>query len=145
MNYFLIILLIFLDQCSKWIIQSRFLLHESIPIVKNIFHITYVQNAGAAFGILKNQKIFFIIATVFIMASIFIYIYKQTKLHKILSVSLSLVIAGAIGNLIDRIRFGYVIDFFDFRIWPVFNIADMCIVFGAIGLCYYMVFLENRS
>ncbi|WP_053956931.1 signal peptidase II [Inediibacterium massiliense] len=145
MNYFLIILLIFLDQCSKWIIQSRFSVHESIPIVKNIFHITYVQNVGAAFGILKNQKMFFIIATVFIVSSIFIYIYKQKNLHKILTGSLSLVIAGAIGNFIDRIRFGYVVDFFDFRIWPVFNIADMCIVFGAIGLCYYMIFLENRS
>ncbi|MCT4606416.1 MAG: signal peptidase II [Marinisporobacter sp.] len=143
MNYVLILLLIIIDQISKWMIQSKFLINESMPIIKNIFHLTYVQNFGAAFGILKQQKIFFVVMTIFVIGGIVIFLKKQKNLHKLVPYSLSLIVGGAIGNLIDRVRLGYVVDYFDFRIWPVFNIADISIVIGAVLLSYYLIFLDG--
>ncbi|MCT4621370.1 MAG: signal peptidase II [Marinisporobacter sp.] len=143
MNYILILLLIIIDQISKWIIQSKFLVNESIPIIENIFHFTYVQNFGAAFGILKHQKIFFVVMTILVIGGIVVFLKKQKNLHKLVPYSLSLIVGGAIGNLIDRVRLGYVVDYFDFRIWPVFNIADISIVIGAVLLSYYLIFLDG--
>lgn len=143
MNYVLILLLIIIDQISKWMIQSKFLINESMPIIKNIFHLTYVQNFGAAFGILKHQKIFFVVMTIFVIGGIVIFLKKQKNLHKLVPYSLSLIVGGAIGNLIDRVRLGYVVDYFDFRIWPIFNIADISIVIGAVLLSYYLIFLDG--
>lgn len=141
--YFIAILLIAFDQISKYLVVNNMTLSQSIPVIRNIFHITYVINYGAAFGIFKNQRVFFILITIVILA-ILIVIYKQINFHNKLSkIAFTLVISGALGNLIDRIRLGYVVDFFDFRIWPVFNIADMSIVIGAILLSVFLVFIEN--
>ncbi|MFT9497014.1 signal peptidase II, partial [Anaerosolibacter sp.] len=117
--------------------------NESIPIIHNIFHITYVHNYGAAFGILRNQKSFFIVMTLAVVIGTFFFLRTQEKVHPAMKFSLTLIIAGAIGNLIDRIQFGYVRDFFDFRVWPVFNIADMAIVCGATLLSYYMIIIDR--
>ncbi|QZY57134.1 signal peptidase II [Crassaminicella profunda] len=143
MNYLLVLMIIILDQASKFIVQSKFSVNESIPIIKNIFHLTYVQNFGAAFGILKNQKMFFVLMTIFVIGGIIVFLSKQKNLHKLIPYSLSLIVGGAIGNLIDRVRLGYVVDYFDFRIWPVFNMADISIVVGAILLSYYLIFLDE--
>ncbi|MDF2546854.1 MAG: lspA [Anaerosolibacter sp.] len=143
MNYILIVLIIALDQISKQYVQGNLLENESIPIIHNIFHITYVHNYGAAFGILRNQKLFFIIMTLAVVIGTFFFLRTQEKVHPAMKFSLTLIIAGAIGNLIDRIQFGYVRDFFDFRVWPVFNIADMAIVCGAILLSYYMIIIDR--
>lgn len=145
MNYLIIIFIVILDQVTKFMVQSKFLLHESMPIIKNIFHFTYVQNVGAAFGILKHQKLFFIIITCAVIVGVFVFIRKQEDVHKLVIYSLSMIIGGAIGNLIDRVRFGYVVDFFDFMIWPVFNIADSFIVVGVIILSYYLIFIDGRK
>ncbi|QXM05851.1 signal peptidase II [Crassaminicella indica] len=143
MNYLLVLLIVILDQASKVMVQSKFLVNESVPIIKNIFHLTYVQNVGAAFGILKNQKMFFILMTIFVIGGIVLFLHKHKNWHKLVPYSLSLIVGGAIGNLIDRVRLGYVVDFFDFRIWPVFNIADISIVVGAVLLSYYLIFLDK--
>lgn len=145
MNYVLIVFVVILDQLSKYWIQNRFSVHESIPLIRNIFHFTYVQNIGAAFGILQNQRIFFVLITLVVILGIFIFVHRQNNIHKVAVYSLSMIVAGAIGNLIDRIRLGYVVDFFDFRIWPVFNVADISIVVGAILLSYYIIFLDRAS
>ncbi|SHJ13041.1 signal peptidase II . Aspartic peptidase. MEROPS family A08 [Geosporobacter subterraneus DSM 17957] len=142
MNYFIIAAILVLDQITKYMVKSRFILNESIAIIDNIFHLTYVRNFGAAFGILKHQKLFFILLTSVVLIGIIIFIRKQSSLHPIVKLSLSLIIGGAVGNLIDRVAYGYVIDFFDFRIWPVFNIADMAIVIGACLLSYFLIFVE---
>lgn len=142
MNYFLIITILILDQITKYMVKTRFMVNESIAVIENIFHLTYVRNFGAAFGILKHQKLFFIFLTTVVLIGIIIFLRKQPHIHSIAKVSLSLIVGGAIGNLIDRIAYGYVIDFFDFRIWPVFNIADMAIVIGACLLSYYLIFME---
>jgi len=115
-------------------------LFESIPVIPKVFHITYIENPGAAFGILANQRTFFIIITLLILAGVFYFQRKLKTPRLILNISLGLVVGGAIGNLIDRLRVGTVTDFFDFRIWPVFNIADTAVVLGVIYLSYYFLF-----
>ncbi|MEW9123064.1 MAG: signal peptidase II [Thermotaleaceae bacterium] len=145
MSYLVIAAIIILDQVSKFLVINQFDLHQSIPVINNIFHITYVRNYGAAFGILKHQKLFFVIMTTIVVIGIIFYIRKQSFVHAMMKYSLSLIVGGAIGNLVDRLSYGYVIDFFDFRVWPVFNIADMAIVIGAIFLCYYLIFIEQTA
>lgn len=144
MNYFIIALLIMIDQIVKYIVRIRFDVGESIPIIKNIFHLTYVRNIGAAFGILANQKIFFVIITIVVIGGIILFVRKQQNVHKMMLLSLNLIVGGAIGNFIDRVYLGYVVDYFDFRIWPVFNIADINIVIGSILLSYYVIFLDGK-
>lgn len=143
MHWIILILIITLDQTSKFIVLNNFKLYESRPIIEGIFHLTYVRNIGAAFSILQNQRTFFIITTSMVMLIIVWFILYKKVPNNLVLYSLILILAGAMGNLIDRIRFGYVVDFFDFIIWPVFNIADMSIVVGAILLGYYYIFIDK--
>ena len=108
-----------------------------MPLIKGIFHLTLIHNRGAAFGILKNHTPLFIFIS--ILAVILIYFAIQnnkSQKYSFYNISLALILSGALGNLIDRLRLGYVIDFLDFRIWPVFNVADSAITIGAILLGY---------
>jgi len=128
------------DQITKLMVLERFRLGESIPIIRDIFSFTYVRNTGAAFGILANADPafripFFVIVPIVALGAI-AYIFRKIPNEDVkLSVALSLVIGGAIGNLIDRVRLGYVVDFIDFH-WkyqyhfPAFNIADSAICIG---------------
>ncbi|MBM7624291.1 signal peptidase II [Sporohalobacter salinus] len=137
--------LIALDQAVKLIIVQNLSLHESIPIIKNIFHLTYIRNYGAAFGLLVNQRIFFIIITLAIIL-VLLYFYKLVqKSEIILQVAWGLGLGGAVGNLIDRIRLGYVIDFLDFRVWPVFNLADSAIVVAVSLFFYWGIILDGME
>ena len=145
MIYILIILgLITLDQVSKYIAINYLANVGSIPIINDVFHLTYVENRGAAFGMFQNNQIVFIIVA--LAATIFglYYLYKK-EVNLLGKTAIILIISGAIGNLIDRIRLGFVVDYFDFRIiWDyVFNIADVFVVVGTILLCIYIIFFEN--
>ncbi|MDI6758664.1 MAG: signal peptidase II [Candidatus Omnitrophota bacterium] len=134
MIFILVLIILSLDQLTKFIVTQNLYLNQSLPVVKGIFHISLIHNRGAAFGILKNQApVFFIVTAIFAIILICFDLSKNS-LKKVYSISLSLILAGALGNLIDRLFFGYVIDFLDFRIWPVFNIADSAITIGAIML-----------
>ncbi|SES73591.1 signal peptidase II [Anaerobranca gottschalkii] len=128
---FIIIITIVLDQWTKYLVSSQMILNQSIPIINNFFHITYVRNPGAAFGILAYQTTFFIIITILVVLVLGYYVFSLNKDQVLLKVAFALQIGGAIGNFIDRIRTGYVVDFLDFKIWsPVFNVADVAIVLG---------------
>jgi signal peptidase II len=141
MIFIVLLIILFLDQLTKFIVAKNLALNQSLPVIKGIFHISLIHNRGAAFGILKSQGPIFILTAIF--AIILIYLdLKKNKHKKIYSISLSLILAGAIGNLIDRLVFGYVIDFLDFRIWPVFNVADSAITVGAV-LLGWLVFNSN--
>lgn len=140
-------LVITIDQITKLYVFHHFELHESISIIPNFFNLTYVQNKGAAFGLLakapQSFRIPFFIIVPLLALTIIILIFKKTKETELLMItSLSLILGGAIGNFIDRIRFNYVIDFLDFHWlykyhWPAFNIADMTIVIGVALLIFY--------
>jgi len=140
---YIVIGVLILDQLSKYIVRQKIPHGESIPIINNIFHLTHISNQGAAFGIFKNQTYFFIIAA--IAAIVFILINLRYKRGLGVKIGLSLILAGAIGNLIDRVRLGAVIDFLDFRIWPVFNVADSAITIGAILLAYTILFKKAKN
>lgn len=127
------------DQITKILIQKYFLFGESIPVIEGIFHITVTHNKGAAFGFFKNQTLALIIISVAALA-LFPFIYRISgKNNKMVGVCLGLIAGGACGNLMDRLRFGYVFDFLDFRIWPVFNVADAAITIGAVMLAICLI------
>jgi signal peptidase II len=131
---------VFLDQLTKYLAVKYLMPIGSYPVIKNFFHLTYVENKGAAFGMLQNKTLFFIIITLIVGA---VLIYSMIKLpeNSVYNYTLAMILGGAIGNLIDRVRLGYVVDFIDFKFFPaVFNVADSFIVIGAIILGYLMIF-----
>ncbi|MDI9475821.1 MAG: signal peptidase II [Natronincolaceae bacterium] len=131
MNYVLIIVILILDQLSK-ILALRYLAPVgSIPIIKNVFHLTYVENRGAAFGILQNQKLFFVIFALLVLGFIWFYAYNN-RLNKVMVYGLGLVVGGVVGNLIDRVRLGFVVDYLHIMNFPVFNIADSAVTIGIV-------------
>ena len=142
----IIILLIGIDQISKLLALNYLKDIRSIPIIQNVFHLTYVEKRGAAFGMFQNNQIIFIIVA--LVASIYGLYYLHTKkVDTVGKVGILLIISGAIGNLIDRVRLGFVVDYFDFRIiWEyVFNIADIFVVLGTILLCIYILFYDDNK
>lgn len=132
--------IIVLDQFFKAKIVSQMVPGESIPVIENFFHITYVLNPGAAFGILPNQRIFFLITGAILLILAAYFYPKLKKSEKILRLGSITLVSGATANLIDRARTGQVIDFLDFRAWPVFNIADVAIVCGMFVMVYAILF-----
>jgi len=136
--------LLFCDQASKYILLGALTQDTSIPIVKNVFHITLVFNSGAAFGMLKSGAGFFLAFGIAAMALLMLLLPRVLKADLMIKIAYALMIGGISGNLIDRIRFGYVVDFLDFRIWPVFNIADSAISVGTALLCLKLIKLKAR-
>lgn len=142
----MVIGVIVLDQIIKVLIRSTMYIGESLPVIKEVFHITYVQNRGGAFSILSGQGL--ILTVVPLAAIIFAIWYMEKHLdeHWSLFLSLSLIIGGGIGNLIDRILLGFVTDMIDFRFFPVFNIADIAVCVGAGFLILYtLIFSEDDA
>lgn len=140
----IITLTVFIDQISKYIAHFSLEGNDPIVIIDNFFKLSYVKNYGAAWGILQNQRYFFIILTIIIIISLALYIRNNKNLNKLTIVSIYLIIGGAIGNLIDRIKMGYVIDFLDFNFgniydFPVFNFADTFIVIGTFLMAYLIL------
>ena len=131
-----------LDQYTKYLAATKLIHYDTIPLIQDVFHLTFVKNRGAVFGIMQNQQCFFIIVTFIILMVMIYYIISKRPDSKLLMSCISMVIGGAIGNLIDRILRGYVVDFLDFTLinFPVFNIADSFVVIGAILLSYYFLF-----
>ncbi len=127
------------DQVTKFIILREVGLHVSIPVIPGFFHITHVQNPGGAFGFLANQSamvrgILFLAVSTLAVGLVLWFYHKTPPTHRWLATGFALIIGGAIGNLIDRVRFGKVVDFLDFFIhgwhWPAFNVADSAITIG---------------
>jgi len=139
------------DQFTKYLVDSHFRLYESVTIVENFFHLTYVRNKGAAFGMLADSAIripFFITVSVLAALGILWYFNHARHLQNLAIIALSLIFSGAVGNLIDRIRFGEVIDFLDIHWyehhWPAFNVADSAITVG-VALLLLDVWREERQ
>ncbi len=145
-RYFWIVAIILFDQIVKYAIRSTMYVGQTIPVLKDIFHITYVQNRGAAFNMLDGKSLILIMVPLIAIGVAIWYMEKHLEEHWTLLVSLLLIIAGGVGNLIDRCFMGFVTDMFDFRIWPVFNIADIAVCVGAgILVLYTFAFYEEKE
>lgn len=130
--YILAFLVVVFDQVTKWLVVKYMELGESIPLWQDVFHLTSHRNTGAAFGILENQRWFFVVITIFILAGIIYYLRRVRSTQPLLSLGLALVLGGALGNFIDRALFGEVVDFLHFVLinFPIFNVADSAITIG---------------
>ena len=120
-----------LDQVTKAAVSRALHLGQSLPIFPGIFRLTLVHNTGAAFGLFKNGTLILIFVSLFSIAILPWWGRQLGLSQRSAPMALAWIIGGALGNLIDRLRFGYVVDFLDFRVWPVFNLADSAIVLGA--------------
>ena len=129
-------LLVAADQAVKFFVVSSMRLGESIPVMAGIFHVTYIENPGAAFGMFANQRWAFIVAGVAVILAAVAMYRRLIRESAMVRWGAALLLGGAAGNLIDRVRLGRVIDFLDFRVWPVFNIADIGICVGVACLIY---------
>ncbi len=146
MFYLLILAVIIFDQVSKYYIQTNMDLNNSISVIDGIFSITYIQNTGAAFSVLQGKTIILIIIQVLVVLSIFVYVFlKKNSIHWTLNVSLALIVGGGLGNLIDRVSYGYVVDFLHFHFWPIFNIADISVCIGCGLLIIYVFLIEGKE
>ena len=142
------ILVILIDRITKIMMLNLLTKKENITIIKNFFSLTLAKNTGVAFSLLEGQLTFIILSTIIITLFLLEYL-KNSKQNYIETIGYSLVIGGAIGNLIDRIKYKYVIDFIDFKIinynFPIFNIADACIVIGILILIYQSLQTERSK
>lgn len=141
---------VLLDQASKLYIDSSFNLYQSVTVLENFFHITYIRNRGAAFGILSDNALrlpFFITVSLVAIIGVIWYLRQLRDDQKLSHLALGLILSGAIGNLIDRIRLGEVIDFVDVHWynhhWPAFNVADSAICVG-VGFLLLETWREER-
>jgi len=133
---------VMLDQITKYMIVSNMTEGMSIPIIDQVFHLTFVLNPGAAFGMLEHNREFFIIMAIAVLMFV-VYMRKKILEEPIsIQIGIALFVGGALGNLIDRMQTGLVVDFFDFRIWPVFNVADIAICVG-VGVMIWSIICEE--
>ena len=143
------LLLVVIDQIVKILVINKMALQQSIIVINNFFNITYVRNTGAAWSILSGNVLLLIMISVIALGVIYYYLIKDKKLNKIDTISYSMLIGGIIGNLIDRVVHGYVIDYLDFKIFnynfPIFNIADTLIVISIIIIGISLIVGEYRE
>jgi len=133
-----------LDQLTKYLALTFLSEFESIPLIPNVFHLTLVRNSGVAFGLFRDhQSVLFLLITI---SLIVLFVWGLFIQHKPGSMrwSLALILGGAVGNWIDRLRFKAVIDFLDFRVWPVFNVADSAITLG-VAIYLLNFFLKRKT
>lgn len=135
------IIFVVIDQILKFIISSNIKLNTEIDVIKGLLYITNVHNEGAAFSILSGNVIFLIFITIISLVVIYLFFIKDKKLNNIDTILTSLLIGGIVGNFIDRIIYGYVVDYIGVMIinypFPIFNFADICIVISVFGMCIY--------
>lgn len=141
-----VILIIIIDQFTKFLAITKLKPIGTIPVIKDLFEFTYVENFGAAFGILQDRKIFFVLMTTIVVVGISVFLWKySTNINNFMKIGLIMLLGGSIGNFIDRIRLGYVVDFLSVKLinkydFPVFNIADIFIVAGTLILLVLVTF-----
>ncbi len=135
------------DLISKHIAEANMKLGQTIPVIRNVFHITYVMNEGAAFSIFSGKQTFLVIITAAALLAVILYIAVKRPKNPLIMTSLTMILAGGTGNLYDRIVLNGVRDFFDFRIinFAVFNIADIFVVCGALLLALYLWLSDEKK
>lgn len=119
-----------LDQASKWLVLTRLTPGEGVEVIPGLFRLTLTRNAGAAFGLLPHRAGLLVAVAVLLLAGVLYHLWRSKGVRGPVAVGLGLALGGAGGNLVDRLRWGAVVDFLDFRVWPVFNLADVALVVG---------------
>nr|WP_263432671.1 MULTISPECIES: signal peptidase II [Metabacillus] len=146
--YIIAVIIIGIDQVTKWLIVKNMELGESITVIENFIYITSHRNRGAAWGILQGQMWFFYIITTVVIIGIIYYIQKYTKENKVMGIALGLMLGGAIGNFIDRLFRKEVVDFINTYIFsydfPIFNVADSALCVGVV-LLFIQMLLEGKQ
>ena len=142
-----IFIIALLDQAAKFFAAGLLQSVDTVPILSGIFQLTYVENSGAGFGVFSDYTWLLTVLTLIIIVLAVSYVVFKRPNNTILLTALTFMIGGAVGNLIDRIRLGYVIDFFDFTLinFPVFNIADCFITIGAVVFAVYIIFSDDKK
>lgn len=152
--FILIIFLLIADQITKAVIARNIVLNSSKEIIPGFFHLVHIRNKGAIFGFFSQSGnryvfLFLTLASLTALALVVYYFFKAPHNERLLKVSLSLIMAGALGNFIDRVSKGYVIDFLDVSVkgwhWPSFNLADSCISTGAVLLIFIFIFRRSPT
>ena len=148
--YGLIAVIVALDQWSKWAIKTSFNLYQSKPVIQDLLHFTYVTNDGMAFGLsFPGGKHILLIMTILLTGFIIGFLWKEKNGHPLIKYGLALILSGAIGNLIDRLLYGKVVDFLDLMIgnfhWYIFNIADSSVTIGMILFIIHSFYIEQKK
>lgn len=148
--YGLIVVIVALDQWSKWAIKTSFNLYQSKPVIQDLLHFTYVTNDGMAFGLsFPGGKHVLLILTILLTGFIIGFLWKEKNGHPLIKYGLALILSGAIGNLIDRLLYGKVVDFLDLMIgdfhWYIFNIADSSVTIGMILFIIHSIYIEQNK
>ena len=146
----LIVIIVALDQWSKWAIKTSFQLYESKPVIQDIFHFTYVTNDGMAFGLsFPGGKHILLVMTILLTGFIVGFLWKEKDGHPLVKYGLALILSGAIGNLIDRLFYGKVVDFLDVMVgnfhWYIFNVADSAVTIGMVLFIIHSFLIEESS
>lgn len=145
--YLLVAGLVIIDQIVKWWTVNNFALNTGEGFIPGLVSFLYIHNDGAAWGLLAGQMWLFTIITVIVIILLVVMLHREGKAHALMATALSFILAGAIGNFIDRLRFGYVVDMFklEFIDFPIFNVADMCLTLGVILMFIYLFFIEGKK
>ncbi len=152
--FFVVVVLVGLDQLTKALIVRSITLQSSRSVIPGFFNLTHVRNRGAIFGFFSHSDsrilyIFLTLVSVAALGLVIYYFFKTPVSERLMKISLSLILAGALGNLIDRLFRGHVIDFLDFYVkdwhWPSFNVADSCITVGAFLLIFILIFKRGQE
>ena len=146
----IIVAIIALDQWSKWAIKTSFNLYQSKPVIQDFLHFTYVTNDGMAFGLsFPGGKHVLLIMTILLTGFIVGFLWKEKNGHPLIKYGLALILGGAIGNLIDRLLYGKVVDFLDLMIgnfhWYIFNIADSSVTVGMILFIIHSIYVDQKK
>ncbi len=144
----LIVAIIALDQWSKWAIKTSFNLYQSEPVIQDLLHFTYVTNDGMAFGLsFPGGKHILLVMTILLTGFIIGFLWKEREGHPLVKYGLALILSGAIGNLIDRLLYGKVVDFLDLMIgdfrWYIFNVADSSVTIGMVLFIVHSIIFES--
>ena len=144
----IIVAIIALDQWSKWAIKTSFNLYQSKPVIQDLLHFTYVTNDGMAFGLsFPGGKHILLVMTILLTGFIIGFLWKEREGHPLVKYGLALILSGAIGNLIDRLLYGKVVDFLDLMIgdfhWYIFNVADSSVTLGMVRFIVHSIIFDS--
>jgi len=142
-----ILIIAILDQAAKFFAAGLLQSVKTFPLWENVFHLTYLENSGAGWGVFSEHTWLLTVLTFIVIVAVVAYVVVKKPKPQMLNLALTFIIGGAIGNFIDRVRLGYVIDFFDFTLinFPVFNVADCFITVGAVLFAVYVIFYSDKK